>query len=191
MSRGKINSENYDSLKLCWSREHATEIANKGGKLEYTVEELMRAPWIDFEDVMVAVCNTEVIDAEVLYTYAGIAARDQLPIIERAYPGETIFAEAVAASLDGDAIEKAEAGTKVDRVLRRLSKEGLDTIVEYALKSVRACVHTNPASAALGAGINAAATHENAKAGKTKQRELMRTVFRDSEVMRLHSSKVS
>lgn len=188
MASGKINPENYDSLKLCWSREHVTEVASKGGKLEYTVDELMRSPWIEFEDVMIAVCNTEVIDEEVLYTYAGIAARNQLSIIERAFPGETVFAEAVAAALDGDATEKAEASTKVDRAMRRLSKEVLDDIVTYACKSVRACVHINAASAALGAGINAAATHENAKTGKTKQRELMRTVFRDSEVMRCQNS---
>jgi len=187
MASGKINPENYDSLKLCWSREKVTEVASRGGRLEYTVDELMRASWIDFEDVMVAVCNTEVMDAEVLYTYAGRAARGQLAIIEQALPGETVFAEAVAASLTGDTIEIAEASTKVDRALVRLSKENLDDNVNSALASVRASVHMNPGSAAMGTAINAAAAQGNTKTAKTEQKELLRTVFREAEVMKWHS----
>jgi hypothetical protein len=187
MAHGKINPENYDSLKLCWSREKVTEAALKGGKLEYTVDELMRATWVEFEDIMVAVCNTEVIDAEVLYTYAGTAARDLLSIVKQAFPDETVFAEAVAASLEGNATEKAETSTKVARVLRRLFNNDLSEDVSYALNGISACVHTNAGSAALGAGVNAAAAQGNTKAAKRKQKELLRTVFQEAEVMKWHS----
>jgi hypothetical protein len=187
MAHGKINPENYDSLKLCWSREKVTEAALKGGKLEYGVEELMRAPWIEFEDIMVAVCNTEVIDADVLYTYAGTAARDLLPIVKRAFPDETIFAEAVAVSLEGNATEKAETNTKVGRAMGRLFNNDLDATVQHALQGLQACVHRDPGSAALATSINAAAAHGNTKAAKREQKELMRTVFRDSEVMKWNS----
>lgn len=188
MASGKIDTENYESLKLCWSLDRAIKVASKGGKRGYTVDQLLRSSWVGFEDIMSAVCHTEVIDAEVLYAYAGAAARNQLPIIEQALPEETVFAEAVEACLNGDAIDKAEASTKVDRALTRLSKD-LEGNVSSACKSVRACVHFNPGSAALGAGVNAAATHENKKIGSREQKELLRTMFLEAEVIKCHRSK--
>ena len=149
----------------------------------------MRVAGVEFEDMMVAGCNPGVMDADVLYTYAGTAARDQLSIIDLELSGETVFAEAVAACLTGDAEAKAEASTAVDRVLVRLSKESLSDKVSLACRSVRACVHFEPGSAALGAGISAAAAQGNTKTNKRDQKELLRTVFLEGEAMKSHRSK--
>ena len=179
MATGKISAKLVTELNMCWSGPKSVdtlEQASRGGDGEYSVDEILGMQWISYEDTMFAVCRPEVIESELLYSFAGTIAREQLAIIAREWPeAHKAFEKAVDACLNGDSTDKAIACEKTQQAI--VASTNLSPATIGACKSVRACVKPDPGHAALGAALHASGHSIHAK---DSQRKLLARMFKES-----------
>lgn len=106
MATGKLNTELALSLGFCWTQEQCEEFAEKhGGNDEFTVDALLLAKHISYDDAMFGSCSTAVTPVPVLREFAAQIARENLVVVAKAKGGARPLS---------DAVEFIESGTADD-----------------------------------------------------------------------------
>lgn len=188
MTIGKLNLENHKTLGLCWSPEQTAKAAALGGKEEYTIDEILLAPWVGYDDAMFTACRLEVVSAEVLREFAAVVARSAVEALTGSnyVPNMQPFLTALEYMESGGSDVGAfiQHGEAIQGAMMTLVLPGMgdadkpEKIVEYerivkAAKAVRAACKAGAGEAAYGAAtweFRAAADEEAREALGKKQR---------------------
>jgi len=177
---GKLNPEIVAKLGLCWGYDKARDQieSNDPGTQEYTVSEILRRTWIDYGDVMFAVCRPEVTPEGVLRTFAAdVAQRLKWRVVESFGEARVkLLRDAVESSLSNDRPRMDVVAREIHKMCRRLIPRSEDKSANEALKCFRSCVKQNPGEAALGAAWHASQSAFEAEGvfGRDRERNWQR-----------------